>query len=214
MAMQMGRPAQARQGLARTLPNPNQTQQGGPVEAETRVYERQTMQRPPMNMAHSVVLSASEFSHIMSDNTEKEAAFKEAKAHKSRVQQISKNRYQKWGNTLEGQREKRKQDRKMELVVRENKQRELDTMGATTREDERRVAIDHANRMLFKENDRVKSFQSAMLLSTVMQERGRQIDIKRSKVLHQEKMDNMWLQIQNENLAVKPLRTDNQSHLC
>jgi hypothetical protein len=28
----------------------------------------------------------------------------------------------------------------------------------------------------------------------------RQIDIKRSKVLHEEKMDNMWLQIERENL--------------
>jgi hypothetical protein len=33
-----------------------------------------------------------------------------------------------------------------------------------------------------------------------MQERMRQIDIKRSKVLHEEKMDNMWLQIERENL--------------
>jgi len=46
----------------------------------------------------------------------------------------------------------------------------------------------------------VKSFQPSMMLSTVMQERNRQIKLKRKKKSHNQQMDAMWLQIQKENL--------------
>lgn len=190
--MQNQRRATASTMMSRTAP------QAG---TQASPYEQAPTYGPnAANMKNSVVLSAYEFGAMTQGKTAKVNAYDHEMAKKASLRNSSQNRYQNWGNTLEALRERKKRDRVRELANKEEGQLELDKHEAELREQQRRAAIDKANRLLFKGNDRVKSFQSSLMLSTVMQERQRQIELKRTRKGHDQRLDAMWLQIQNENL--------------
>lgn len=147
----------------------------------------------------------------MTRPTDKRNKYEQEVARKAHMQKVSKERYGKWGNTLEALREKKKRDRFERLASIEKAQQALDEHEAILGAERRREAIDKANRKLFYENDRVKSFSSAMMLSSVMQERGRQIELKRKKSAHEQHMEKMWLQIQEENLDAQYKREESEA---
>merc|ERR1712060_664847 len=77
-------------------------------------------------------------------------------------------------------------------------------MGAIDREEEalqaekRRLAIERANKMLYDSTDRVKALHSKLLLTDVLQERERQIELKSSITQRARVDEERWYQKQQE----------------
>ena len=67
-----------------------------------------------------------------------------------------------------------------------------------------RDAIERAQRMLYEDSDRVKTFASGMLLSDVLEEREAQIHLKHTKLQIEAAEEEEWYQLQQEQLVRLP----------
>ena len=62
----------------------------------------------------------------------------------------------------------------------EEERRKIDREEAAIAGEKRRMAIERANKMLYDDSDRVKTFHSQLMLSDVLKEREAQIEVRRS----------------------------------
>ncbi|KAF4697806.1 hypothetical protein FOZ62_016724, partial [Perkinsus olseni] len=90
----------------------------------------------------------------------------------------SKARAAGWSNTLEGSRKKKEDDRRERIEREERERQKIDVQEARFQLEERRKAIERANKILKKQTDRIKSFHSAMMYSDVLAEREAQVRLK------------------------------------
>lgn len=158
-------------------------------------------------MAGSVVISVSDFNNMSLISREVKPVTWEADK-KSALRKQSQSRYKNWGNTLEGLREKKKKDRENRLIQIEQAQRVIDQEEATYQEQQRRAAIDRANRLQFQNCERVKGFQTALATSNTLKERQAQIQINRRKKVAKKKEEDMWFRIQQDNISAQISREE------
>lgn len=90
----------------------------------------------------------------------------------------SKARAATWSNTLEGSRRKKQEDRKRALELEELERQKVDQKEAAIAMEKRRGAIERANKILYEESDRMKTFHSKMMLCDVLAEREAQVALK------------------------------------
>ena len=98
---------------------------------------------------------------------------------KDMLKELSEARKGTWNNTLEAQRKQREAAKAQRLEDEEEAKCVLDREEASIRATQRQAQIMRANKMLYDQTDRVKSFNSSLLLSDVLQERDLQIDLKK-----------------------------------
>jgi len=90
----------------------------------------------------------------------------------------SKARAETWTNTLDGARAKNLAETKNRLLRDELAKQKVDEEEANIQLENRKRIITRANRILYDEADRVKSFQSKMQLCDVLAEREAQTQLK------------------------------------
>jgi len=125
-----------------------------------------------------VILSSEELAR-MRRQTEERRAVVATNTEKDTLKELSEARKGTWNNTLEAQRNQREQAKAQRLDDDEEAKCVLDREEASIRATQRQAQIMRANKMLYDQTDRVKSFNSSLLLSDVLQERDLQIDLKR-----------------------------------
>mmetsp|Transcript_45609 Transcript_45609/g.89757 ORF Transcript_45609/g.89757 Transcript_45609/m.89757 type:complete len:480 (+) Transcript_45609:53-1492(+) len=148
---------------------------------------------------NSTVLSMSDFSNMEIMSRDVKYVNREAEK-KAYLRKQSQNRYKNWGNTLEALREKKKRDRLSRLEQIEAAQRVIDQEEESYQEQQRRAAIDKANRVQFQDCERVKTFQTALGMANALKERQAQIMINRRKKVAAQKEEEMWFRIQQDNI--------------
>jgi hypothetical protein len=79
---------------------------------------------------------------------------------------------------------------------------QIDRQEALIKAENRRLQIERANKMLYDETDRVKTFHSALMMSDVMQERENQIRYKAKLKQVVQRQDDEFHRNQMEALAV------------
>mmetsp|Transcript_1272 Transcript_1272/g.2822 ORF Transcript_1272/g.2822 Transcript_1272/m.2822 type:complete len:473 (+) Transcript_1272:153-1571(+) len=94
------------------------------------------------------------------------------------LQQRSKARAGGWGNTLEGSRKANIAARQTRLDQEEAERQKVDEEEANIQLENRRRIIARANRLLYDESDRMKSFHSKMQYSDTLAEREAQVQLK------------------------------------
>lgn len=90
----------------------------------------------------------------------------------------SQARAKTWSNTLEGSRRKKAEERQRKLEMEELQRQKIDAEEAKIQLDQRKATIDRANKLLYDESDRMKSFHSKMMLCDVLAEREAQVSLK------------------------------------
>merc|ERR1711977_205307 len=83
-----------------------------------------------------------------------------------------------WDNTLEGSRRKKAEEKRKKLELEELERQKLDSEEAKIQLDQRKATIDRANKLLYDESDRMKSFHSKMMMCDVLAEREAQMNPK------------------------------------
>merc|ERR1719204_1234402 len=83
-----------------------------------------------------------------------------------------------WNNTLEGSRRKKAEEKRKHLELEELERQRVDAEEAKIQLDQRKATIDRANKLLYDESDRMKSFHSKMMLCDVLAEREAQMSLK------------------------------------
>mmetsp|Transcript_18648 Transcript_18648/g.29845 ORF Transcript_18648/g.29845 Transcript_18648/m.29845 type:complete len:461 (+) Transcript_18648:98-1480(+) len=88
---------------------------------------------------------------------------------------LSDERAAQWPNTIQAHRARKEAVKEERLDAEEAVKKEVDRAEAKLRAEARQLQIERANKLLYDETDKVKSFHSALLLSDVLKERQHQI---------------------------------------
>jgi len=150
-------------------------------------------------MHSKVVISSAELNRIRGSlSREIKAPPSDLKTERVNLQQLSQTRVKKWPNTLEAER-KKKEARRAEKADREEEERKkIDREEAAIAGEKRRMAIERANKMLYDDSDRVKTFHSNLMLSDVLKEREAQIEVARQKKKNERRREKYWAEMQQE----------------
>ena len=97
------------------------------------------------------------------------------------LKEASEGRVKNWPNLIETIRLKKERERKERLEQEEETRMELDNQERQFQAQVRNDAIQKANQMLYRQEDRVKTFTSNLFLASVLDERAKQIEVNRQK---------------------------------
>jgi len=128
------------------------------------------------------VLPRSEWKRIqdrLKPQSEDETKMQAIIADRERLHQKSMDTVKNWSNTIQGQRNRKLQARKLRLEAEEIELQKIDKEEAKYLQAKRREALDKAKTLQYYQTDRVKEFHSAMLLSEVLNERDQQIAMRK-----------------------------------
>ncbi|CAI7992319.1 Coiled-coil domain-containing protein 173 [Geodia barretti] len=128
---------------------------------------------------------------------EKEELCKARECRENRRLQ-SQNIVKHWENTIEGQRLKKLQAKKLREEEEEERKKEIERQEMEFQAQCRREAIERAKTLLYHQTDRVKTFHRALLLSEVMRERDAQLEYKKKKEEVAKTVDQTYIDIQQE----------------
>ncbi|XP_071330355.1 cilia- and flagella- associated protein 210 [Trachinotus anak] len=142
--------------------------------------EASRMIQPP-DLRQVTVLTKAEWLRIQDElnqvNKEKERR-KEAANRREALHLQSKEAVKLWSNTIDGQRQKKLEAKKIREQIEEEKRKLTDIEEAKYREQTRKEAIEKAKTQLYYQTDRVKGLHRALLLTEVLKEREAQIELK------------------------------------
>eukprot|EP00825_Cyclidium_porcatum_P039671 TRINITY_DN486_c0_g2_i7.p1 TRINITY_DN486_c0_g2~~TRINITY_DN486_c0_g2_i7.p1 ORF type:complete len:361 (+),score=115.03 TRINITY_DN486_c0_g2_i7:96-1178(+) len=98
---------------------------------------------------------------------------------KTEMHAKSQQRIQNWPNTLQALRRKKDDARFEKFKKDEEERRKIDEEEAILAAKTRKEIIEKANKQLYENNDKVKSFQSKLLLVDAVHERNYQLELKK-----------------------------------
>jgi len=133
------------------------------------------------------------------------------KRDRENLHAVSKELVKHWENTIEGQRLKKLQARKLREEQEEEERKKIDIEEAKIQAQKRKEAIERAKQQQYYETDRVKGFHGALLLTEVLKERDAQIEFKNSRKNFQKERDNHILELQKKNLDML-LKSDQEKN--
>jgi len=122
-----------------------------------------------------------------------------SKAKAQELHRLSQARAKTWGNTLEGSRRKKADERQKKLETEEFGRQKVDAEEAKIQLDQRRATIDRANKLLHDESDRMKSFHSKMMLCDVLAEREAQVGLKDELKKLEQVREDRFLEMEKQN---------------
>jgi hypothetical protein len=160
-------------------------------------------------MAGQAVIPASELLRIRSSLLEQPGAVGDGGKAALELHEKSKNRAKAWTNTLEGSRRKKQEDKKRALELEELERQKVDQKEEAIAMDKRRNAIERANKILYEESDRMKTFHSKMMLCDVLAEREAQVALKEELGKLEQIRDERYLEMEKasyRNMLERELR--------
>lgn len=128
------------------------------------------------------VLPRSEWERIkdrLKPQSEEDTKMQSIIADRERLHEKSIKTVNNWSNTIQGQRNRKLQARKLRLEAEEIELQKIDKEEAKFLQAKRREALDKAKTLQYYQTDRVKEFHSAMLLSEVLNERDKQVAMRK-----------------------------------
>jgi len=154
----------------------------------------------------ATVISADEFARIqqtlLPENERPDFDGGTAQKAKDRAMSLhhkSQARAKTWDNTLEGSRRKKAQDKQRKFDLEELERQKIDAEEAKIQLDQRKATIDRANKLLYDESDRMKSFHSKMMVCDVLAEREAQVTLKDELKKLEHVREDRFLEMEKQN---------------
>ncbi|XP_073927158.1 cilia- and flagella- associated protein 210 isoform X2 [Castor canadensis] len=129
--------------------------------------------------------------------TREAAALRAERKAKKELHFKSQNVVKHWTNTYAGMKEQKLKAKKKRDEEIEAERQNLDVEEEIYKQGERKKAIENAKQYQFYQTERVKNFNSGLLLSRVMKERDAQIEFQKSRI----KSDKKWEDQLKVNIA-------------
>jgi hypothetical protein len=145
------------------------------------------------------MLTVGDFNRIKSHILPTEASDLDARTKKNEeLHKKSQTRMRKWPDSIEMIKKTQMESRKKIFFEEEKRKRILDQEEARFKEYQKQVVNDRAEKLLFDNQDVVKSFKSNLLLTDVLNEREFQKEITLKKQEINKKIDEKWFEMEKE----------------
>ncbi|OCT63568.1 coiled-coil domain-containing protein 173 [Xenopus laevis] len=158
----------------------------------------------PIDLMQVTVFPKAEWERIVSNtNTLEEEARQiyEEKKEREALHLKSKEVVKNWTNTIAGMRQKRLESKKLREEKEEKEKKLIDLEEAKFQAQKRKEAIEKARLKQYYQNDKVKTFHSALLLTEVAKERELQIELKNKILAQSKKNEKHWQRELEEGIA-------------
>ncbi|CAL1132646.1 unnamed protein product [Cladocopium goreaui] len=156
-----------------------------------------------MAEAAGIVISASELRRIKDaigvSNVGDASDPAQTKTRAQVLHEKSQARAKTWNNTLEGSRRKKAEEKRKKLEIEELERQKVDAEEAKIQLDQRKATIDRANKLLYEESDRMKSFHSKMMLCDVIAEREAQMSLRGELKKLEQIREDRFLEMEKQN---------------
>jgi len=153
-------------------------------------------------MAAGIVISAQDLDRIkvsLGTSTTGGASASQQRERSETLHAKSQARAKTWSNTLEGSRRKKAEEKKKKFEKEELERQMIDAEEAKIQLDQRKATIDRANKLLYDESDRMKSFHSKMMLCDVLAEREAQTALKEELKKLEHIREDRYLEMDKQN---------------
>merc|ERR1712203_922643 len=124
---------------------------------------------------------------------------KQARENAAELHAKSQARAKTWNNTLEGSRRKKAEEKRKKLELEELERQKIDAEEAKIQMGQRKATIDRANKLLYDESDRMKSFHSKMMMCDVLAEREAQLSLKGELRKLEQIREDRFLEMEKQN---------------
>jgi len=134
----------------------------------------------------------------------------QARRHQEKVdlKDKSDSRVKNWPNTIQALRKKKDDARFERFEKEEEERRKVDIEEAKYQAGVKQEILGKANKQIYETNDRVKAFQSALLLSDALQEREAQVEITKKKKEIAQMIEEHHVQVEKENMKLYDLKEE------
>jgi len=158
--------------------------------------------KPSMTLQNTATLTLTEFKQMrdrmrISDLTEEQ---ERKQFEKRELKNLSDTRVKNWPNTIQALRKKKDDVRFERFQKEEEERRKIDIEEARYQAAVKQEILGKANKKIYETNDRVKAFQSALLLSDALQEREAQLEIANKKKEIKSMIEERWAEVEKENM--------------
>lgn len=109
-------------------------------------------------------------------------------------------RVKKWKDSIEMAKKNQLEARKKLFFKQEEERRQIDEEERRYNEMQKKYVVDRANQVMFENQENVKAFQSAMMLSDAIKEREMQKEIAERKKEHQRMIEEKWNQVEADTI--------------
>ena len=109
-------------------------------------------------------------------------------------------RVKKWKDSIEMAKKNQLEARKKLFFKQEEERRQIDEEERRYNEIQKKYVVDRANQVMFENQENVKAFQSAMMLSDAIKEREMQKEIAERKKEHQRMIEEKWNQVEADTI--------------
>lgn len=117
-----------------------------------------------------------------------------------KMKEVSDSKVKNWPNTIYTKQKKIEQQRFEKFKKEEEERRKIDKEEEEYRENERRILRERAKELIFQRGDKVKAFNSKLMLCDVMKEREYQLLIKQRQKEIQQEIDKFYDDIHKKKL--------------
>jgi hypothetical protein len=118
----------------------------------------------------------------------------------ARLKQISQTKAKQWPDSIEMAKKTRLESRQKIFFEKELEKRKIDDEEKKFQEMQKKLIVERANKLLFEQQDAVKSFHSKLLYSDVLKERDLQKEIRDRKKETEAIIENKWTELENEKM--------------
>ncbi|KAG8467133.1 hypothetical protein KFE25_000449 [Diacronema lutheri] len=121
-------------------------------------------------------------------------------AREASLRAMSQARTAKWPNTLDAQRQKKEAARHERLQAEEALRVAIDKEEEAFKAEQRRLAIERANKMLYDQTDRVKALHTRMHMADIEAVRNEQVAFKARTKERDRRRESLWVEQQKDML--------------
>lgn len=118
----------------------------------------------------------------------------------ARLKQISQTKAKHWPDSIEMAKKTRLESRQKIFFEKELEKRKIDDEEKKFQEMQKKLIVERANKILFEQQDAVKSFHSKLLYSDILKERDLQKEIRERKKETVTHIENKWTELEKEKM--------------
>jgi hypothetical protein len=152
------------------------------------------------NPKSTATISINEFMRIKNTILTTGQEQDERKNIDARLKQISQIKAKQWPDSIEMAKKTRLESRQKIFFEKELEKRKIDDEEKKFQEMQKKIIVEKANKLLFEQQDAVKSFNSKLLYSDVLKERDIQKEIQDRKKDTERHIENKWYELEQEKM--------------
>jgi hypothetical protein len=167
---------------------------------------------PNKTIQNTGVLTLSEFKEMRERTQVGTLNEDQSRRHQEKVdlKDKSDSRVKNWPNTIQALRKKKDDARFERFEKEEEERRKVDIEEAKYQAGVKQEILGKANKQIYETNDRVKAFQSALLLADTLQEREAQVEITKKKKEISKMIEEHHVEVEKENMKLYDLKEEHK----